>query len=188
MTERMTGAAAAALVFGLLCATTPGRAGENGADPDLSACEYAETGDAQIAACTKVLGDKAKPVEIRADALYFRANAYADKGEFGMAIAGYSAAIEIWDYAIFHAARAWARMQSGDLAQALADCDKSISLNANLALGFANRGAIYEKKGNLAKAIADYKAALAIKSELQEELIGQDEAKAALERLGQKTG
>ncbi len=177
--------AAAATALALLFGAPPSRAADSAAE--WAACENTENAAGQIAACGKLAGDAAQTAEARAQAYYLRGNAYGDQGELDKAIADYGKAIELSDYAIYYASRGWALTEKGDAAQALRDCDKAIALNPNLALGYANRGAAYEKKGDLAKAIADYKAALAVKTDIEEELIGQDDAKAALARLGRKS-
>ncbi len=177
--------AATAVAMSMLLGAPPSRAADNGAE--WAACENTENATAQVAACGKLASDAAQTAEARAQAYYLRANAYGDKGELDKAIADYGKAIELADYAIYYASRGWALTEKGDAVQALRDCDKAIALNPNLALGYANRGAVYEKKGDLAKAIADYKAALAVKTDIEDELIGQNDAKAALARLGRKT-
>jgi tetratricopeptide (TPR) repeat protein len=176
--------AATAVALSLLFGAPPSRAADKNAE--WAACENTENAAGQIAACGALASDAAQTAEARAQAYYLRANAYGDKGEFDKAIADYGKAIELADYAIYYASRGWAFAQKGDAAQALRDCDKAIALNPNLALGYANRGAAYEKKGDLAKAIADYKAALAVKTDIEDELTGQDDAREALARLGQK--
>ncbi len=158
------------------------------ADADWTACESAETLDAQIAACTKLTGDAKVTGDAKAEAHYLRANAYGAKGELDKAIAGYTTAIGLADYAVYFAARCWAYSQKGDTAHALGDCDKAIELNADLVLAYTNRGAVYEKMGDPAKAIESYKAALAVETDDAADLASQEEAKQALARLKPKAG
>jgi tetratricopeptide (TPR) repeat protein len=153
------------------------------AEADWNACESAENLDAQIAACTRIAGDSAVTGDAKAEAHYLRANAYGAKGDFDKAIADYGTAIGLADYATYFAARCWAYTQRGDTAQALSDCNKAVELNPDLVLGYTNRGAVFEKMGDRAKAIESYKAALAVKTEDAGDLAGQEDAKQALARL-----
>jgi tetratricopeptide (TPR) repeat protein len=178
--------AAAATALALLFGAPTSRAADNAAE--WAACENTENAAGQIAACGKLASDAGQSAESRAQAYYLRANAYSEQGELDKAIADYGKAIEFADYAVYYASRGWALTEKGDAALGLRDCDKAIALNPNLALGYANRGAAHEKLGDLAKAIADYKAALAVKTDIEDEMSGQDDAKAALARLGQKNG
>jgi tetratricopeptide (TPR) repeat protein len=155
---------------------------------DWSACESAETPDAQISACGKIADDASVTGDVKAEAYYLRANAYGAKGDFDKAIAGYGAAIGLADYAVYYAARCWAYTQKGDTAQALNDCNKALELNPDLVLGYTNRGAAFEKMGDVAKAIESYKAALAVKTDDGDDLASQEDAKQALTRLQPKAG
>jgi tetratricopeptide (TPR) repeat protein len=186
MKTRMILGAAAALALGLSFGAPASRAEDNNAD--WQACEKTEDSAGQIAACSKIVSNATLTADDRAEAYYLRANAYGDKGEFDKAIADYTKAIELGEYDVFYASRCWAYGQVKDTAHALQDCDKAIALNPNLALAYVNRGVIYEDKGDIAKAIESYRAALAVKTDIEDELMGQDDAKAALERLGHKAG
>ena len=60
--------------------------------------------------------------------------------------------------------RAWIYMNKGMLDLALADFDKALGLDAELAGAYADRGRAYELKGDRDKAIADYRKSLSLKS------------------------
>ena len=54
------------------------------------------------------------------------------------------------------------QLNEGELVQAKADLDQSITLNPNLAEGYYERGRWFEKSQNTAEAITDYSAAIAL--------------------------
>lgn len=171
---------AAALAACLCLNAAPGAASE----ADWKECERVDDQAARIRGCTGVIEDKAEKPESRADAYYYRGNAYGGKGEYDKAIADYNQAIGLFsDYVAAYAARGWALSEKGDLASAFKDLDKAIGINPNNALALTNRGAANEKKGDVKQAIADYKAALAVKSDLDDDYDGQDQAREALVRL-----
>jgi tetratricopeptide (TPR) repeat protein len=62
-------------------------------------------------------------------------------------------------------------MNLGDYDGALADCNKSISLDDTSPLPYYNRGYYYMNKGNAAKAIADWNKAMELQPSFQTELV-----------------
>ncbi len=175
---------AVALGLGLLSSMTSGHATE--LDADYKVCENAKDRKIQIAACTRLANNQSQMSDLRASAFFNRAGAYGQAGEYDKAIADYSSAIEIKDTPYYYSSRCWAYAQKGDLDCALKDCDKAIAGDASLAEAYVNRGAIYEKKRDAEKAILDYQAALAVEPQEgaeDEQIPGQDEARAALDRL-----
>ena len=71
--------------------------------------------------------------------------------------------------------RAWIYMNKGELDLALADFDRALAIDPELAGAYADRGRAYELKGDRDQAIADYRKALSLKSRQ----IYDDKAKAA---------
>ena len=71
--------------------------------------------------------------------------------------------------------RAWIYMNKGMLDVALADFDRALAIDPELAGAYADRGQAYELKGERDKAIADYRKALSLKSKQ----LYDDKAKAA---------
>jgi tetratricopeptide (TPR) repeat protein len=60
----------------------------------------------------------------------------------------------------------------GELDAALKDYDKAVSLSPKFAVALANRGDVYAKKGDKARAVAEYRAALAIDPDIDVALNG----------------
>jgi mono/diheme cytochrome c family protein len=77
--------------------------------------------------------------------------------------------------------RGLAYRKSGDLARALDDYTKAITLNPAYALAYSNRGSVYEAQGRKEEAIADFQVALL----LDPSLVG---ARDGLVRLGIPAG
>jgi tetratricopeptide (TPR) repeat protein len=72
--------------------------------------------------------------------------------------------------------RGWIQLAKGSVDLALADFDKALSLDAEIAGWHADRGRAYELKGERERAIADYRKALSLKSQQSQSY--DDEAKA----------
>jgi tetratricopeptide (TPR) repeat protein len=155
-------------------------------DADWDICEGGG-GETQIAACTRLTEDSSLAAENRAAAYYARANAYAGRGDFPKAIADYDSAIKLdANNSWYAASRCWAYTENGEADRGIADCDAAIRLRPNNALAYSNRGAAKEAKGLPDEAMADYKAALAITAETDDDRVGQDDARQALDRLQKK--
>jgi len=60
--------------------------------------------------------------------------------------------------------RAWNKYAKGEITQALADYNKSISINPRLAMAYYGRGLAFYASGRCDKAIADFDHAIAINS------------------------
>jgi tetratricopeptide (TPR) repeat protein len=100
------------------------------------------------------------------------------KHKHDRAIADYTKAIEIdlksaWAYN----ARAWAYFKAGKAVQGLPDAEKSLELRPNDAETLDTRGSIFETLGRKEEAIADFRTALRINSNLES-------SKEGLKRLG----
>ena len=102
-----------------------------------------------------------------------RGQVYAECGEYGRAIDDldfvqenleqYATADPSWKaqvQAFSFNGRALAHAGLGDFERAMAEFDRSISLWPDNAWVYFNRAAVYEKKGYLEKAVADYKLSL----------------------------
>jgi tetratricopeptide (TPR) repeat protein len=104
--------------------------------------------------------DEAIHLDPSVDLLYYdRGVAYLDKGECDKAIADFSEAIRLapkeakW---ASYSARAKAYFNKSEYDRAIADCTEAIRLNQEYAEAYYNRGVTYEKKGDQAKAEADF--------------------------------
>ena len=69
------------------------------------------------------------------------------------------------------------RRDRGEYDRAIEDCDKAVRVNPNEFRGYALRGFFFEKKGEMDKAIADYRRALSLEPRAAEATDG-------LRRLG----
>jgi tetratricopeptide (TPR) repeat protein len=78
---------------------------------------------------------------------------------------------------LIYDARADAEAQKGDLAAAIADYDKALSINPTYAEGFASRASAKEKKGDLDGALADNNKALALDAKNANYFISRGELK-----------
>lgn len=153
-------------------------------EADWKACEGDGAEVVRIDACTRIINDTSLTAEERGGAYYVRGNIYAGKEDYAQALSNYDKAIELnARNAWYFSSRCWALTEKGEADRAIADCDKAIALSPKSALALANRGGARESKGQTAQAIADYTAALAVTAETDDDRMGQDDAKAALERL-----
>ena len=82
--------------------------------------------------------------------------------------------------------RCWVRALAGlELDRALADCNAAVRARPKVAAFLDSRGLVYLRKGQYAKAITDYDAALVLNSKLPWALYGRGIAKKHLGRDGQ---
>lgn len=112
-------------------------------------------------------------------ALYNRGSLYDGKDNHTRAIADYDAAIQSDPgYADAYNGRCLARAEAGtDLAQALADCNQALKLDAGDGYILDSRGFVYLRLGQFDDAIADYNAALKINPKIASSLYGRGVAK-----------
>lgn len=117
----------------------------------------------RIAACTRVIDDKASKIDERADALVSRGGLIDDLGRHDEAIADLSAALALVpnDPAAL-ILRGNAYDAKGLKKEALADYDEAIRINPGDASGYFNRATILEEMGERTRAMADYRKALQI--------------------------
>ena len=158
---RRLGALAAALLCAAALALPLGR--EAAADDNWQACLSADSEQA-IAGCTRVIGSRRVRRSNLSAAHYNRGLAYRDKRQFDQAIADFSEAIRL------DPKNARAHYQRGnihaDLGEshdlAIADYDIAIRLDPRFVFAYTARGLMHEAKGDIARAAADYRAALSL--------------------------
>jgi tetratricopeptide (TPR) repeat protein len=94
------------------------------------------------------------------DAYFNRARAYRGLGEFKLAIADYSKAIELEPSAAAYNNRGNAYRYLGDFKQAIADFNTAIEIRPDYALAYSNRGDAHLGAGEIEQAFADYERAI----------------------------
>jgi tetratricopeptide (TPR) repeat protein len=109
-----------------------------------------------------------------------RGNVYSEMGQYDLAIADETKAIELnpEDSEAYNV-RAWAHLKSGEVKLALADANKAFAINDKQPDTLHTRGAIYEAMGMQKEAVDHYRQALAIDP-------SHHDSKESLERLGIK--
>lgn len=119
------------------------------------------SGDARIAACTRVIESGRWQGAHLAPPYNNRGLAKQDKGDLEGAIADYNRALELNPrYAPAYNNRASAKHDTGDLDGAIADLNRALELDPRDAAAYSNRAAAKGKKGDLDGAIADLNLAL----------------------------
>ena len=81
--------------------------------------------------------------------------------------------------------RAWIYLNKGLLDLALADLERALRLDPELAGAYADRGRLYELRGERDKAIADYRKALSLKNQTTYDEKAKAEALQHLTALGE---
>src|SRR5215475_10165435 len=120
------------------------------------------TGEASIAACTRIIQDGRTSTENRAIAFNNRGRAYAGKGQYDRAIQDFDEAIRLKPndaIAFYNRGRAYAAGK-GQYDRAIQDFDQAIRLKPNDAIAFYNRGFAYARKGQPDRAIQDFDQAI----------------------------
>lgn len=112
-------------------------------------------------------------------ALYNRGSLYDGRDDHARAIADYDAAIRSDpNYADAYNGRCLARAEAGiDLAQALSDCNRALTLHPGDAYILDSRGLVYLRLGRYDDAIADYDTALKTDPKIASSLYGRGVAK-----------
>ncbi|OAF06185.1 hypothetical protein AYJ54_21170 [Bradyrhizobium centrolobii] len=124
--------------------------------------------DERIAACTSLLQPGKYGRQSTARVYFNRGSANHAKGEYGLAIADYSAAIEIDPTnKLAYYCRAVAYYHLGNLDRAHADFDRAIQLNPRNRIAYYARGLIYSRKGDYDRAIGDYTRAVQLGSQAE---------------------
>jgi len=128
----------------------------------MNTCGSSKDLDAAIKACTQLIDGK-ETKDTKAAAVYNRAWAYRNKGEFDLAIADHTRAIELDPKghrpfadrgAVYH--------EKGEYDLAIADATRSIELNPKESITYNNRSQAYRKKGDYDRAFADLNRAIEI--------------------------
>ena len=143
-----------------VCGTAPAYAQTAG-----ETCAATGPVDSRIAACAEVIEAKQTARRNRADAYYYRGNAYQTKGLYDAAIADYGQALRIDPndtQAYYNRGIAYHRKGQYDLA--IADYSRALRIDPKFAKAYNNRGIAYHRKGQYDLAIADYSRALRIDS------------------------
>jgi tetratricopeptide (TPR) repeat protein len=108
----------------------------------------------------------ARPDDVKA--YLCRGNAYSDKGLLDQAIADFAEVIRrAPDDALAYNNRGWTFHLKGEDAFGLPDAEKAITLEPKQAAFLETRAEIYEKLGRRADAIADYRSALAVDTNMK---------------------
>jgi tetratricopeptide (TPR) repeat protein len=162
-------------VFGVIVASilvagpVAAAAGDGDRMPEWDACNGSAPQypvDEQIAACTKIIESGQQTTRNLAIAYYNRGFSYDDKDELEFALADYTRSIALDpNYASPYVERCRTRaVLNRDLNDALADCNKAISLNYSKPhLPMTSRGIVYYRFGQWDNAIGAFDAALRIK-------------------------
>jgi len=102
-----------------------------------------------------------------------RSEAYAETGQYALAVADDSEAIALNPSGpSLYNARCWHRAKQGDLANALQDCNHALAVTPQSAETLDSRGYVYLKMQNYDASIADYTAALNIAPKQASSLYG----------------
>jgi tetratricopeptide (TPR) repeat protein len=149
---RLVAGAAVAVMLGL----------QTAAADDLQTCQD-ESGDAAIAACTRVIASGRYSGDDLATLYGDRGVEYGKNGELDRAIADFEQAIKLnpQDAGLYNN-RGLAWKLKGELDRAIADEDQAIKLDPTLASAFYNRGLAWNAKGDLDRAIASYDQAITL--------------------------
>jgi tetratricopeptide (TPR) repeat protein len=139
----------------------------------------------------RAMADYTKAIEINQDSYSYlvRGGAYQSKGELDRAISDFNKAREI-DPNAAHLYLGRAHLRQGDVDQAISDLSEAIRLQPKDPEPLVERGAAYEAKGQIERAILDYRVALALPARFNSERQAHDEARrrlAAIESRKQPT-
>jgi tetratricopeptide (TPR) repeat protein len=128
-------------------------------------CRAEEDAEARIADCGKIIDDKDRTAEARAEALTLRGQAHGEKKEWDRALADLTAAIALLPkesgaaQAPVYLARASAYLGKGDTRDAVADYTAAIRVDASNGAAVLGRACAWAAAGSLANAEADLKRA-----------------------------
>ena len=147
--------------------------------------------EARIADCGKIIDDKDRTAEARAEALTLRGQAYSEGKDWDPALADLTAAIALHSkdaagstgLSPIYLARAAAYLGKGDHKDALADFSAAIRTDASNGAALLGRACEWATAGSLANAEADLKRAATLTKDQPDAACG-----AALEALRAKPG
>lgn len=118
------------------------------------------SGDAAIAGCAAIIGDRNEPIRSRAVAHFNRGYEWQAKGDLDRAIADYGAAIELDPrYGSAYHRRGMAFHDKGDLDRALTDQTMAIRIQPTPG-AYTSRGDVWREKRDIDRAIVDYGEAI----------------------------
>jgi tetratricopeptide (TPR) repeat protein len=127
---------------------------------DAETCAKA-SGNAAIAACTRVIQNRGTSARNRVVAYVNRGNVFDDKGDHDRAIADYTEAILLNPKnSIAYDDRGDAYQAKGDNDRAIADYSEAITIDPKRPAYYLDRGFPYQVKGDNERAIADYDEAI----------------------------
>jgi len=130
-------------------------------------CQPGAEAQARIADCGKIIDDKDRTAEARAEALTLRGQAYSEGKDWDPALADLTAAIALHSkdgagsagLSPIYLARAAAYLGKGDHKDALADFSAAIRTDASNGAAYLGRACEWAAAGSLANAEADLKRA-----------------------------
>ena len=94
-----------------------------------------------------------------------RGVAYANKGDYDLAVEAFTNAIALNpNLAMAYSNRGGAYRDKGDYDRAIEDCTRAIELNPDLAMAYNNRGSAYEREGDYDRAIEDLSKAIDVQT------------------------
>jgi tetratricopeptide (TPR) repeat protein len=130
----------------------------------------------------RAIRDYTKAIELATNWMWplnDRANIYEKRHQWDLAIRDFIRVIAISpDNAVGYESRCWLlAISGGDLTQALADCNKALTLQSDSENALDSRGFVYLKMKSYSKAIEDYDAALTRDAKLATSLYGRGIAK-----------
>ena len=132
-------------------------------EDDGRGCESEHNAELRIAACTRVIEDRALPPAARTMAYRDRGVAYANKNLNELAILDFDEALKIdAKNAAALSGRGRAYQARGQYDRAIADFSALIHLLPASERGYNDRGRAYMHKGELSAALADFEKAIAI--------------------------
>ena len=130
-------------------------------------CRPEAEAEARIADCGKIIDDKDRPAEARAEALTLRGQAYSEAKDWDRALADFTAAVALHSQesagstgqSPLYLARAAAYLGKGDHKDALSDYAAAIRADASNGAAYLGRACAWAAAGSLANAEADLKRA-----------------------------
>jgi tetratricopeptide (TPR) repeat protein len=127
----------------------------------LDDCRAATSPEARLAACSRLIEDRASPPDQKALAYRFRGRTRVEAGALEAAIADLDAAIRLApsDSQAF-VFRAQARLGRGDVEGAVADYAEVVRLRPRSPVGYSGRGHAHLVKGRAMEAVADFSEAI----------------------------
>jgi tetratricopeptide (TPR) repeat protein len=139
---------------------------ENATAGNWDTCPRAETGQEAIAACSAIIKAGRETKKNLAIAYSNRGSAYYHTGQIDLAVADYTEALKLNSRApMAYQGRAAAYFYQGKYDLALPDFDRW-ELSPKSADAFYSRSTAHQKKGNVAKALADLDKAIRLKPKM----------------------